>query len=94
MSSYGFGFDDSLDFEVGYDSDDVEQEPSGQLSIGVDGEQRAIPGLAPEGKPAPLNFILDEMEKAARDELEQFYGRVNYDDPMAGRVNYDPQRGA
>jgi hypothetical protein len=56
-------------FELGT-PDAFELEASGQLSIGVDGEQRAIPGLAPEGKPAPLTFERDATEKAGREELE------------------------
>jgi len=117
--------------------DAFELEPSGQLSIGVEGEQRAIPGLAPEGKPAALNFERDAAEKAAREELATMCRVVDIDDrlaemraqldamtkkdepappltvhivggehhgatfelggpldPMAGRVNYDPTRGA
>ena len=34
--------------------DELELEESGQLSIGVEGEQRALPMLAPQGKPAPV----------------------------------------
>ena len=34
--------------------DELELEPSGQLTIGVAGEQRAFAELAPEGKPAPI----------------------------------------
>jgi len=48
--------------------DELELEPSGQLSIGVDGEQRAFAGLAPERKPAPLTF---ERDAGATEELER-----------------------
>jgi len=31
----------------------ADEEQTGQLALGVPGEQRAIPGMAKEGKPAP-----------------------------------------
>jgi len=42
-------------FEYDHELEDVEyadEEETGQLAVGVPGEQRAIPGLAKEGKPA------------------------------------------
>lgn len=44
--------------------DAFELEHTGQLTIGVDGEQRALPMLAPEGKPAPVRHSSDHTEPA------------------------------
>lgn len=45
--------------------EELELEESGQLSIGVAGEQRALPMLAPEGKPAPVapDRVLEELRR-------------------------------
>lgn len=49
---------------------------SGQFSLGVAGEQRALPGLADAGKPAPLTFERDAIEQAARQDVEPAHGRT------------------
>lgn len=51
--------------------DAIETESSGQLRIGVAGEQRSLEGLAAPVKPAPLAFERDAVEQAAREQLEE-----------------------
>ena len=43
--------------------DEDELEESGQLTIGVDGEQRSLEGLAAPGKPAPVSFEQREPDE-------------------------------
>ena len=54
--------------------DELELEASGQLTIGVVGEQRAFAELAPEGKPAPIEptgLFGAEQELERRREAEE-----------------------
>jgi len=49
-------------------AEELELEESGQLTIGVAGEQRSLEGLAAPGKPAPITFERDHEP----DEREAF----------------------
>ena len=46
-----------------------EVEESGQFTLGVDGEQRSLEGLAAAGKPAPLNHTPERTAAELAEEL-------------------------
>jgi hypothetical protein len=59
---------DELMLAFGFVPDELELEETGQLAIGIEGEQRALEGMAPAGTPAPITF---ERDAGAEEELER-----------------------